>query len=87
MLTGDRVRLRAIEPSDAEMLWRWGFVEEGRMREAFWRDGNWHDYILMGLLAGGAAAAPLFPSAARFFLRSTPGAAGEAARSSCPYPG
>ncbi|MCG5215595.1 GNAT family N-acetyltransferase [Streptosporangium sp. KLBMP 9127] len=29
-----------------------GFVEEGRMREAFRRDGRWHDMILMSLLAG-----------------------------------
>jgi RimJ/RimL family protein N-acetyltransferase len=27
-----------------------GFVEEGRSREAFRRDGKWHDMILMGLL-------------------------------------
>jgi RimJ/RimL family protein N-acetyltransferase len=27
-----------------------GFVEEGRMREAFRRDGKWHDNILMSLL-------------------------------------
>lgn len=26
-----------------------GFVEEGRSREAFRRDGKWHDMILMGL--------------------------------------
>ncbi|MEV0973813.1 GNAT family N-acetyltransferase [Microtetraspora glauca] len=29
-----------------------GFVEEGRAREAFRRDGDWHDLILMGLLDG-----------------------------------
>lgn len=29
-----------------------GFVEEGRVRECFRRDGRWHDMILMGLLEG-----------------------------------
>ncbi|MET7327416.1 GNAT family N-acetyltransferase [Nonomuraea sp. NPDC005650] len=29
-----------------------GFVEEGRVRECFRRDGKWHDLILMGLLEG-----------------------------------
>ncbi|WP_214413273.1 GNAT family N-acetyltransferase [Sphaerisporangium fuscum] len=29
-----------------------GFVEEGRRREAFRRDGKWHDKIMMGLLEG-----------------------------------
>ncbi|WP_424888439.1 GNAT family N-acetyltransferase [Streptomyces sp. XH2] len=29
-----------------------GFVEEGRQRECFRRDGKWHDMILMGLLEG-----------------------------------
>ncbi|WP_433389329.1 GNAT family N-acetyltransferase [Micromonospora sp. KLBMP9576] len=29
-----------------------GFVEEGRAREAFRRDGRWHDMIMMGLLEG-----------------------------------
>lgn len=28
-----------------------GFVEEGRLRQAFRRDGRWHDVIVMGLLA------------------------------------
>lgn len=27
-----------------------GFVEEGRMRDHLFRDGSYHDYILMGLL-------------------------------------
>ncbi|MFB9902625.1 GNAT family N-acetyltransferase [Allokutzneria oryzae] len=27
-----------------------GFVEEGRQRECFRRDGEWHDMIMMGLL-------------------------------------
>ncbi|MGC5019555.1 GNAT family N-acetyltransferase [Micromonospora sp. DT47] len=29
-----------------------GFVEEGRARESFRRDGRWHDMIMMGLLEG-----------------------------------
>ncbi|MGW5055136.1 GNAT family N-acetyltransferase [Actinokineospora sp. NPDC004072] len=29
-----------------------GFVEEGRLRQAFRRDGQWHDVYLMGLLEG-----------------------------------
>ncbi|MGI8333718.1 GNAT family N-acetyltransferase [Actinomadura scrupuli] len=29
-----------------------GFLEEGRMRDAFRRDGRWHDLIVMGLLEG-----------------------------------
>jgi RimJ/RimL family protein N-acetyltransferase len=29
-----------------------GFVEEGRKRESFRRDGKWHDTILMSLLEG-----------------------------------
>jgi RimJ/RimL family protein N-acetyltransferase len=28
-----------------------GFVEEGRMREAHFRHGSWHDVVLMGILA------------------------------------
>jgi RimJ/RimL family protein N-acetyltransferase len=29
-----------------------GFIEEGRLRQAVYRDGRWHDYIAMGLLHG-----------------------------------
>jgi RimJ/RimL family protein N-acetyltransferase len=29
-----------------------GFVEEGRLRQVFRRDGQWHDKIVMGLLEG-----------------------------------
>jgi RimJ/RimL family protein N-acetyltransferase len=29
-----------------------GFVEEGRLRQVFRRDGRWHDKITMGLLEG-----------------------------------
>jgi RimJ/RimL family protein N-acetyltransferase len=28
-----------------------GFVEEGRLRQAFFRDGHYHDIVVMGLLA------------------------------------
>ena len=27
-----------------------GFKEEGRLREAIWREGKWHDYIMMSIL-------------------------------------
>lgn len=27
-----------------------GFKEEGRLREAIWREGKWHDYIVMSIL-------------------------------------
>lgn len=27
-----------------------GFKEEGRLRDAVWRDGKYHDYIVMGIL-------------------------------------
>lgn len=29
-----------------------GFVEEGRLRQVFRRDGQWYDMFLMGLLEG-----------------------------------
>jgi RimJ/RimL family protein N-acetyltransferase len=29
-----------------------GFKLEGKYREAIWRDGGWHDYIVMSLLEG-----------------------------------
>lgn len=29
-----------------------GFVEEGRLRESFRRDGRWYDKVVMGLLEG-----------------------------------
>ncbi|WP_354637384.1 GNAT family N-acetyltransferase [Kitasatospora camelliae] len=29
-----------------------GFVEEGRLRQTFRRDGRWHDELVMGLLEG-----------------------------------
>ncbi len=29
-----------------------GFVDEGRLRDAFRRDGRWHDMLTMGLLEG-----------------------------------
>ena len=27
-----------------------GFVEEGRLRDAFFREGNYHDIVVMGVL-------------------------------------
>ena len=55
----DRMRLHRI------MLWvadgnapaihvyqKLGFVEEGRARDTFRRNGQWHDMVLMGLLEG-----------------------------------
>jgi len=27
-----------------------GFIEEGRLRQAIWRDGRWKDYIIMSIL-------------------------------------
>jgi len=27
-----------------------GFIEEGRLRRAIWREGRWKDYIIMGVL-------------------------------------
>ncbi|WP_370943013.1 GNAT family N-acetyltransferase [Amycolatopsis sp. cg5] len=29
-----------------------GFVEEGRQRQRFYRDGKWHDLVMMSLIAG-----------------------------------
>lgn len=59
MLTGTRVRLHRITlwVADANtgarrVYEKVGFVEEGRARESFRRDGKWHDMILMGLLEG-----------------------------------
>ncbi|WP_431949970.1 hypothetical protein [Actinacidiphila sp. bgisy167] len=31
---------------------RVGFVEEGRLRQVFRRDGRWYDMFTMGLLEG-----------------------------------
>jgi RimJ/RimL family protein N-acetyltransferase len=28
-----------------------GFVEEGRLRDEVWRDGAWHDLVIMSVLA------------------------------------
>ncbi|PLW74540.1 GNAT family N-acetyltransferase [Streptomyces sp. SCUT-3] len=35
-----------------------GFVEEGRLRQVFRRDGRWHDMFVMGLLEGELRGAP-----------------------------
>ncbi|WP_248959792.1 GNAT family N-acetyltransferase [Sphaerisporangium perillae] len=55
----DRMRLHRIslttiaENTAARRVYeKVGFVDEGRMREAFRRDGKWHDKIIMGLLEG-----------------------------------
>jgi RimJ/RimL family protein N-acetyltransferase len=31
---------------------RLGFVVEGRAREVVWKNGGWHDSIMMGMLEG-----------------------------------
>ncbi|MGQ0840833.1 GNAT family N-acetyltransferase [Actinokineospora sp.] len=53
----DKMRLHSIglgvvvENERARHVYRKvGFVEEGRLRQSFRRDGHWHDMILMGLL-------------------------------------
>ncbi|GII52134.1 N-acetyltransferase [Planotetraspora thailandica] len=49
-----RISLTAVAENAAarHVYQKVGFVEEGRLREAFRRDGKWHDMILMGLLEG-----------------------------------
>ncbi|MER8184802.1 GNAT family protein [Kitasatospora sp. NPDC094015] len=49
-----RIQLTVVaENEPARHLYRkLGFVEEGRLRQVFRRDGRWHDHILMGLLEG-----------------------------------
>lgn len=55
----DKMRLHRIgltvvaENTGARRVYeRVGFVEEGRKRDAFRRDGEWHDLIVMSLLEG-----------------------------------
>ncbi|ASO21472.1 RimJ/RimL family protein N-acetyltransferase [Actinoalloteichus hoggarensis] len=55
----DQMRLHAVslsvvaENEAARHVYRrLGFVEEGRIRDGFRRDGRWHDMILMGMLEG-----------------------------------
>ncbi|MET9063879.1 GNAT family N-acetyltransferase [Streptosporangium sandarakinum] len=47
-----RISLTAVAENEAarRVYEKVGFVEEGRMREAFRRDGKWHDKVIMGLL-------------------------------------
>ncbi len=53
----DKMRLHSIELTVVaehvaahHVYEKVGFVDEGRLREAFRRDGTWHDVIVMGLL-------------------------------------
>jgi RimJ/RimL family protein N-acetyltransferase len=48
-----RVDLRVLAFNDGAIAAyrKWGFVAEGRERESCWLDGQWHDDIIMGLLA------------------------------------
>ncbi|MFF3289161.1 GNAT family N-acetyltransferase [Streptomyces sp. NPDC003023] len=55
----DKMRLHKItltvvtENTAAQQVYRKvGFVEEGRLRQSFRRDGVWYDQFTMGLLAG-----------------------------------
>ncbi|MFD1930740.1 MULTISPECIES: GNAT family N-acetyltransferase [Nonomuraea] len=47
-----RITLWVVEANDGarRVYEKVGFVEEGRAREAFRRDGKWYDTIIMGLL-------------------------------------
>jgi len=49
-----RISLTVIAENEAarRVYEKVGFVEEGRMREAFRRDGKWHAKVIMGLLEG-----------------------------------
>jgi [ribosomal protein S5]-alanine N-acetyltransferase len=48
-----RVDLRALAFNDGAIASyrRCGFVQEGRERDSCWLDGQWHDDIIMGVLA------------------------------------
>ena len=48
-----KISLRVVADNDAarHVYEKVGFVEEGRLREVFRRDGKWHDKLTMGLLA------------------------------------
>jgi RimJ/RimL family protein N-acetyltransferase len=48
-----RIHLRVFDYNERALksYRKIGFVEEGRMREAFYRHGSYHDVILMSLLA------------------------------------
>jgi RimJ/RimL family protein N-acetyltransferase len=47
-----RVHLAVLDTNEiGRRLYRnVGFIEEGRYREAIWRDGSFHDYIIMSVL-------------------------------------
>ncbi|NUR47969.1 MAG: GNAT family N-acetyltransferase [Hamadaea sp.] len=49
-----RIGLTVVEANEAarRVYAKVGFVEEGRLRDAFRRDGRWYDKIAMGLLEG-----------------------------------
>jgi RimJ/RimL family protein N-acetyltransferase len=49
-----RITLTVVVDNDAahRVYEKVGFVDEGRLRQAFRRDGRWHDKFTMGLLAG-----------------------------------
>ncbi|AGZ40646.1 N-acetyltransferase GCN5 [Actinoplanes friuliensis DSM 7358] len=49
-----KVTLTVVAGNDAaqHVYKKVGFVEEGRLREVFRRDGRWHDKLTMGLLEG-----------------------------------
>ena len=49
-----RIWLLVLDTNEgAQALYRkLGFETEGKMRSAIWRDGGWHDYIMMSLLEG-----------------------------------
>jgi len=53
-LNMNRMWLLALETNDKAMrlYQKMGFVEEGRQRQAIYRDGRYVDYIMMSLLKG-----------------------------------
>ena len=44
--------IRASRSSLGKARAELGFVDEGRLRQVFRRDGQWHDMFRMGLLEG-----------------------------------
>jgi RimJ/RimL family protein N-acetyltransferase len=54
-----RLSLRVIASNERAVraYRRAGFVEEGRLRQSFLRDGAWHDELVMGHLGEGIAPA------------------------------
>ncbi|NUT37595.1 MAG: GNAT family N-acetyltransferase [Hamadaea sp.] len=49
-----RIGLTVVDANEAarKVYAKVGFAEEGRLRDAFRRDGRWYDKIVMGLLEG-----------------------------------